>query len=43
MKELLIIISLIVIGTKCASIYNEWEEPQASRELRLAGLLPSSH
>lgn len=38
MKELLIVISLIVIGTSFVAAYNDWEEPHASRELRLAGL-----
>ncbi len=36
----MIVISLIVIGTKCAAMFNDWEEPQASREMRIAGVLP---
>ena len=37
-KELLIVVGLIVIGTECIAMYNEWEEPHASRKLRFASL-----
>lgn len=40
MKELLIIIVLVFVGTKCAQFYNQWEEPLASRALRSAGIVP---
>jgi hypothetical protein len=37
-KELLIVIILVAVGTECVRLYNVWEEPRASREVRLAGL-----
>lgn len=39
LEELLLVILLIVTGTEIAKSYDEFEEPQASRDLRLAGLL----
>lgn len=34
MKELLIVATVIVAGIKCVQLYNEWEEPLASKVLR---------
>ena len=39
MKELLIILLLIMAGTEIARAYNEFEEPYASRAMRIAGVL----
>ncbi|HEY4262486.1 MAG TPA: hypothetical protein VGM98_20155 [Schlesneria sp.] len=36
MKELLIVIAIVVIGSEVVRAYNEFEEPQSSRILRLA-------
>ncbi len=39
MKELLIIFLIIVAGTQLVRAYNAYEEPNATREMRVAGVL----
>lgn len=34
MKEVLIVVAIVVVGTKCVQMYNAWEEPLASKVLR---------
>lgn len=34
MRELLIVVTIVVVGIKCVQFYNEWEEPLASKILR---------
>ncbi|MDB5343113.1 MAG: hypothetical protein JWP89_1490 [Schlesneria sp.] len=36
MKELLIVVAIVVIGSEVVRAYNAFEEPQASQILRLA-------
>jgi hypothetical protein len=35
-KELLIVVAIVVIGSEVVRAYNAFEEPQASRMMRLA-------
>jgi hypothetical protein len=35
-KELLIVVAIVVFGSEVVRAYNSFEEPQASRVLRLA-------
>ncbi len=34
MREVLIVVAIVVAGIKCVQLYNEWEEPLASKILR---------
>jgi len=34
MRELLLVTTIVVAGIKCVQLYNEWEEPLASKILR---------
>ncbi len=34
MRELLLVATIVVAGIKCVQLYNDWEEPLASKVLR---------
>ena len=34
MREVLIVLAIVVVGTKCIQMYNVWEEPLTSKILR---------